>query len=95
MFGLYPWFREERYAPFPCSTFRPTMSSARHFVYRYNGLAESDEVEFDRDGETPIPKQGGVIIRKGSSWKVVTVQVEAMEIGSSSVPIFRVFLQPA
>jgi len=69
------------------------VSSARHFVYRYDGHAESDEAVFDRHGETPIPKQNSVIERKGSSWRVASVQVEATEVASKAVPIFRVFLE--
>ena len=72
---------------------RPPVSSARHFVYRYDGNVEADEVEFDRDGETPIPKQNSVIARKGSRWRVTSVQVEATETASAAVPIFRVFLK--
>jgi predicted RecA/RadA family phage recombinase len=71
------------------------MSSARHFVYRYNDNAEADEVEFDREGEMPIPKQNSVIARRGSRWRVTSVQVETTETGSAALPIFRVFLQPA
>lgn len=69
------------------------MSSARHFVYRYGNNVDTDEVEFDRDGEMTIPKQNSVLQRKGARWKVVSVQVEAPESASAAVPIFRVFLE--
>lgn len=71
------------------------MSSGRHFVYRYNGDADSDEVEVDRHGIMPIPKHGSVIERKGVTWKVDAVQVEATESGTVVAPIFRVFLRRA
>jgi hypothetical protein len=71
----------------------PAMSSARHFVYRYGDNADTDEVEFDRDGDMPIPKQNSVVLRKGSRWKVESVQVEAPETAASTAPIFRVFLE--
>jgi hypothetical protein len=71
------------------------VSSARHFVYRYNGNADADEVEFDRDGKMPIPKQNSLILRKGLRWRVTSVQVEATETASVAVPIFRVFLHRA
>jgi hypothetical protein len=69
------------------------VSSARHFVYRYNGDADADEVEFDGNGEMPIPKQNSVIVRKGLRWRVTAVQVEATETASAAEPIFRVFLE--
>lgn len=68
------------------------MGSARYFVYRYDGNPDTDEVVFDRFGDSPIPKQNSVIERKGTKWKVVSVLVEGTT--PSSVPIFRVFLEP-
>src|SRR5258706_2621254 len=73
---------------------RPIVSSARYFVYRYDGNADTDEVEFDPNMDTPIPKQNSVIARKGSNWKLASVQVEPTETASAAVPIFRVFLIP-
>jgi len=68
------------------------VSSGRYFVYRYDGDADSDDVEFDRHGAMAIPKQGSVVERKGATWRVDSVQVEATESAAVVVPIFRVFL---
>ena len=69
------------------------MSCARYFVYRYDGNPGTDEVGFDPNGETQIPKQGDVMNRKGSGWKISSVLVETTATNSGEVPIFRVFLE--
>ena len=65
------------------------MGFGRYFVYRYDGNPDTDEVEFDRYGEMPVPKQNSVVERKAVMWRVAFVQVELV---STSSPIFRVFL---
>ena len=65
------------------------MGLGRYFVYRYEGNLDTDEVEFDRYLEMPIPKQNSVVERKAVKWRVACVQVELV---STSSPIFRVFL---
>jgi hypothetical protein len=42
---------------------------AKQLVYRYNGIAQSDEVEVDLNGEKPIPQKDQVIVRNGKQWK--------------------------
>jgi len=69
--------------------------SARHFVYRYDGNAESDEVDYDPDGTTPIPKQNSIVLRNGLPWRVTAVQVEITGTEATVLPIFRVFLDRA
>jgi hypothetical protein len=65
---------------------------AKQFVYRYNGVEASQEVELDRDGEVRVPKQGDLITRKGKEWKVVAVMVEQTVAGPAAIPVVRVFL---
>lgn len=66
--------------------------NAKQFVYRYNGVEASEEVEVDRDGEIPVPTQGQIITRKGKGWKVVAVMVEQTVAGPMAIPVVRVFL---
>jgi hypothetical protein len=66
--------------------------NAKQFVYRYNGVEASEEVEVDRDGEIAIPKQGDIITRKGKDWKVVTVMIQETVAGPQAIPVVRVFL---
>ena len=66
--------------------------NAKQFVYRYNGVEASEEVELDRDGEIAIPKQGDIITRKGKEWKVVAVIVQQTVAGPQTIPVVRVFL---
>ncbi len=63
--------------------------NAKQFVYRYNGVEASQEVELDRDGEIRVPMQGDIITRKGKEWKVVAVIVEQTP---PAIPVVRVFL---
>jgi hypothetical protein len=66
--------------------------NAKQFVYRYNGVEASEEVELDRDGEIAIPKQGDVITRKGKEWKVIAVIVQETVAGPQAIPVVRAFL---
>jgi hypothetical protein len=66
--------------------------NAKQFVYRYNGVEASEEVELDRDGEIAIPKQGDIIRRKGKEWKVTAVIVQETVAGPQAIPVVRAFL---
>lgn len=66
------------------------MKSAKQIVYRFNGDANSEEVDLDSFGEMEVPAQGGVIERKGKRWKVVAVNVETG--AKAELPVLRVFL---
>jgi hypothetical protein len=66
--------------------------NAKQFVYRYNGVEASEEVEVDRDGEVRVPMQGDIITRKGKEWKVIAVIVEQTVAGPSAIPVVRIFL---
>jgi len=68
------------------------VNPARCFVYRYDGNTDTDEVEVDPIGCTPIPRANSVIVRKGSFWTVSFVEVETTERTHEIIPIFRVFL---
>jgi len=65
--------------------------NAKQIVYRYNGMAESDEVKVDLEGETRVPQKDEVLRRKEKSWRVVHVIEENAPDGR--IPVFRVFLQ--
>jgi hypothetical protein len=62
--------------------------NAKQFVYRYNGVGASEEVEVDRDGVIAVPKQGDIITRKGKE----TVMFTEMVAGPQAVPVVGVFL---
>ena len=62
----------------------------KQFVYRYNGVESSEEVEQDFDGTHPVPDQGQVIWRKGKLWEVAHVITTLS--GSGAIPVIRVFL---
>lgn len=64
--------------------------SPKQFVYRYNGVESSEEVEQDFDGEMEMPVKDKVIHRKGKPWKVVHVLTEVSTSGA--IPVVRVFL---
>ena len=66
------------------------MSSARHFVYRYEEDPDSDEVVFDQHGAIAIPRQGSIVERRTAQWSVTSVKVEVF---SAETPIFRVSLR--
>lgn len=66
--------------------------NAKQFVYRYNGVEASEEVEVDRDGEIPVPAHGEIIKRKGKDWKVVHVITQETVAGERAIPVVRVFL---
>jgi hypothetical protein len=65
-------------------------NNMKQFVYRYNGVESSDEVEVDHDGEIPTPNRDDIITRKGKRWKAVHVITQVSSDGS--VPVVRVFL---
>lgn len=66
--------------------------NAKQFVYRYNGVEASEEVEVDWDGEVAVRKQGDIIRRKGNEWKVVAVMTQETVAGPPAIPVVRVFL---
>ncbi len=66
--------------------------NAKQFVYRYNGIEASEEVEVDRDGEVAVPVQGDIIVCKGKEWKVVAVMIQETVSGPQAIPVVRVFL---
>jgi hypothetical protein len=66
--------------------------NVKQFVYRYNGVEASEEVELNRDGEIAVPKQGDIITRKGKEWKVVAVIIQETVAGPQAIPVARVFL---
>jgi len=65
--------------------------NAKQIVYRYDRVAESDEVEVDLDGDIRIPQKDEVLRRKEKGWRVVHVIEENAPDGR--IPVFRVFLQ--
>jgi len=65
------------------------MGKPKQFVYRYNGDAQSEEVEQDFNGDVAIPEKGSLITRKGKTWHVVHVLEEAT---GTAVPVVRVFV---
>ena len=65
---------------------------AKQFVYRYNGVQGSEEVEPDLDGEIPVPQKDQVIARKGKNWKIVNVLIEESLSAKGPIPVVRVFL---
>jgi hypothetical protein len=65
--------------------------NAKQFVYRYNGVEASEEVEVDRDGEIATPKQGDIITRK-EDWKVVIVMIQETVAGPQANAVVRVFV---
>ena len=65
---------------------------AKQFVYRYNGVQGSEEVELDLDGEITVPQKDQVIARKGKDWKVVHVSTEESLSAKGPIPVVRVFL---
>jgi hypothetical protein len=90
MVNLWDW-------PSRRSTERPRarllpMRSAQQIVYRYNGDASTDEVEFDQDGDQEVPQKDSIITRKQGRWKVVHVIVEETVSVPKAVPVHRVFL---
>ena len=66
--------------------------NAKQFVYRYNGVESSEEVELDRDGEIPTPAHGDILTRKGKQWKVIHVITQVAVAGEPAIPVVRVFL---
>jgi hypothetical protein len=68
------------------------MKSPKQIVYRYNGDASTDEVEFDADGDQEVPEKHSIIMRKQGRWKVVHVIVEESVSVPKAVPVYRVFL---
>ena len=66
--------------------------NAKQFVYRYNGVEASEEVELDRDGEIAVPKQGDIIKRKGKEWKAIAIIIQETVAGEPAIPVVRIFL---
>jgi hypothetical protein len=64
--------------------------NAKQVVYRYNGVAASDEVEVDLDGDLSIPEQGQLVNRNGKLWKCAGSITELSSTGA--IPVVRVFL---
>jgi hypothetical protein len=67
-------------------------NGAKQFVYRYNGVVTSDEIEVDFEGEKPTPQKDQVIVRNGKQWKIVMVNTEEPLNRSGPIPVVRVFL---
>ena len=67
-------------------------SKARQIVYRYDADDSKNEMIVDMDGTEEIPKQGHVIERKGSRWKVVQVTTEKSVSANGPIPIVRISL---
>ena len=63
---------------------------AKQFVYRYNGLESSEEIEVDYDGEVAVPMQNQMVTRKGKAWKAIAIMTQVSTDGS--IPVVRVFL---
>jgi hypothetical protein len=68
------------------------MSSPKQIVYRYNGIAATDETEVDLHGEQPVPEKDRVLERAGRDWKIVTVMLEQSVSDPKALPVYRVFL---
>jgi hypothetical protein len=49
---------------------------AKQFVYRYNGVESSEEVEVDYDGEVSVPMQNQIVTRKGKAWKAIAIMTQ-------------------
>jgi hypothetical protein len=67
-------------------------TQAKQVVYRYNGVASSEEVEVDADGTVQVPDKDSIVTRNGSRWKVVQTNLQFNVSGSKELPILRVFL---
>lgn len=63
---------------------------AKQFVYRYNGVESSDEVEQDLAGEMEVPAKDGFLNIKGKIWRVNHVITERSR--KSAIPVVRLFL---
>jgi 3-dehydroquinate synthase class II len=66
-------------------------TGAKQIVYRYNGDANSEEVEQDLDGELAF-QQDQIILRKGKDWKIIHISNEIASSGQGPVPVVRLFL---
>lgn len=65
---------------------------ARQIVFRYNGDANTEDVEQDFDNSMLIPEQGSAYQRKGKSWFVAGVQTTTSLDARGPIPIIRIFL---
>jgi hypothetical protein len=68
------------------------MKVAKQIVFRYDGDPTTEEIDLDMDGDKSAPKQGSIIERKGTRWKVTQVTVERNAAEPFEVPTYRVFL---
>jgi len=64
--------------------------NAKQFVFRYDGIAASDEIVEDLDGVLQTPEKDHIIHCKNRPWKVVHVITQIS--GSGAIPVVRVFL---
>ena len=62
----------------------------KQIIYRYNGDDTSEEIEIDFDGDIVLPQPGGIMIRKGKTWKAIHRAIESS--GAGAMPIIRLFL---
>lgn len=69
-----------------------SVKHAKQIVFRYNGDAKSEEIEYDLDGNIMTPRKGQTIARRGKEWEVVHVLLEQSLSADGPLPIVRVFL---
>ena len=67
------------------------MSEAKTFVYKYDDLNVSEEVETDLTGDVPVPRVGDLLLRKNKAWKVMGVYPAL----STDLPRYRLLLMAA
>jgi len=65
---------------------------ARQIIFRYNGDANTEEVEQDFDDSIVVPEKDSAYQRKGKSWLVAAVQTTTSLDAKGPIPIIRIFL---
>ena len=66
--------------------------ASKDVMFIYNGDEENVEVEFDAEGDVPIPIDGSIVKRHGKQWKVAATDVQSASSGAKAMLVLRINL---
>jgi hypothetical protein len=64
--------------------------ASKDVMFIYNDNEENVEVEFDAEGDVPIPIDGSIVKRHGKQWKVSLTNLQSASSGAKAMLVLRI-----